>query len=280
MDRKETSSLFVTFLLALILSEVRLEKMMKNIFILKGCNSDGRDSRLFGERTEMKQLSFLALELERARRKKQALESLLERGKISQTVYDRLIGEVKEEIAMIEKKTELQAHEAAKRVDELRNVIQILERHLINLEINFSAGEIDEEQFKREKEIYASGIKSLGMEMESLERTLKGFPREEVEPEKGFHFYEGVGKPTGQVALSLEDFAKKARTVSIVCLEFHQERGDFANWIRDVFNEYSLAERIEKLKERGEKLRKKIIDTIEGPEQQYTFPCPNCGKVV
>lgn len=226
----------------------------------------------------MKKLSFLASELARAERKKRSLENLLETGKISQAVFDKLIGEVEEEIAETEKWRELQVHQTAQTVDRLKNIAEILERHLSKVEIDFSVGEIDEEQFKREKEIYDSGIKYLRMETESLERAFKMFSRKKVSPKKGFHFYEGIGRPTGQIALNLEDFAKKTRTIPLVCLEFHQERGDFANWIRDVFNEHSLAETIEKLKERGENLRRKIIEVIEGPEQSYTFPCPKCGK--
>jgi len=183
---------------------------------------------------------------------------------------------LKDKIVEIEKR-ELYMSEFDQKVNELKNIIEILEHCKIKVQINFSVGEIGEEQYRRQIEIYDAGIKSLRMEMESLG---KGFARKSVRPEKGFHFYEGIGKPTGQIALSLEDFAKKVRMVSIVSLEFHQDRGDFAKWIRDIFDENSLVATIENLKERGENLRRKIAEITERFEQDCNLPCPNCGKEV
>jgi len=226
----------------------------------------------------MKELTFLGSELERAKTKKQALENLFETRKISQMVYDRIAREVEEEITKIEKRTELQTHKISETIGELRNIIGLLEHHLTRIQIRFSVGEMDEKQFKREKDAYARGITSLRTQIGSLERALEGFSRREVGPEKAFHFYAAIGKPTGQMALSLEDFAKKVRIISVASLEFHQVRGDFANWIRDIFNELSLAEKIEKIEEKGESLRRRIIETLERPEQHHVVTCPSCGK--
>ncbi len=97
------------------------------------------------------------------------------------------------------------------------------------------------------------------------------------EPEKGFYFYEDIQKPIGEAALSIEEFAQKVRTLPIVSLEFHQGRGDFANWIREVFKDVSLAENIEMLNDRGEALRRSLIEAVEGPKKTLSVPCPECG---
>jgi len=143
-----------------------------------------------------------------------------------------------------------------------------LARKRKKLEASYKAGKISQST-------YEYIVKELTKAVVDLEVQTK-----EVSYERGFHFYEDAGKPTGQIALSLEDFARKVRDVSLASLEFHQERGDYANWIRDVFGEYSLAETVRNLKEKGEDLRKKILETIEGPQQNVVFLCPSCGKEV
>ncbi len=225
----------------------------------------------------MKKSSLLASELERAKRKKQALERLLETGKISQITYDKFMEEIDDEIGNIEERKSVYSRELAQRVKELENLIEIMKQYQAKVQIGFSAGEISEQQFKREKEIFESGTKELRREMESLQKATRRFARK-VRPEEGFLFYEGIGKPTGRIALSLEHFGKEVEQVPIISLEFHQERGDFARWIREIFGDHSVADKIEKIKEKGEKLRGRIVATIEGSENSQLSPCPNCGE--
>ncbi len=228
----------------------------------------------------MKRPNFLESELEKAKRQRRALRDLLEAGKISQVTYDHLIGGVEKEIAEIERRRTLLADETTLKMDDVKGLIESLERHLGNIQISYSAGEIEEDRFKREKEIYTSGIKSLRMRLANLGNALKELRRKVVEPERGFHFYENVGKSLDQVALSLEDFVEKVKRVPLASIEFHQERGDFAKWIRDVFMDHPLADAIEGLKEHGEELRRKIVETIKGPEKTAQAQCPACGTDV
>jgi len=223
---------------------------------------------------------FLEMELEKAERQRRALRDLLEAGKISQVTYDQVAGGVEKEIAEIERRRALLADETALKMDEVRGLIESLERQFADIQVSHSAGEMEEDRFQREKEIYTSGIKSLRMRLADIGNALKELRRKMVEPERGFHFYEDVGKSLGQVALSLEDFVEKVERVPIASIEFHQQRGDFANWIRDVIMDHPLADAIEGLKEHGEELRKKIIETIEGPEKPAQAQCPACGTDV
>jgi len=99
-------------------------------------------------------------------------------------------------------------------------------------------------------------------------------PRKGVVSESGFYFYEDIDKPLHKAAFNLEDFSEKIRKLAVVSLEFHQKRGDFARWIRDVFKETQLAEKIERIFETGEDLRRELLDALSNP---HTAECPTCG---
>jgi len=66
--------------------------------------------------------------------------------------------------------------------------------------------------------------------------------------DKAFFFYEDVGKPTGDFAISLSDFCNKINSINHKSLAFHLKRGDFENWIRETIGDNELAQRIRKLK--------------------------------
>jgi len=99
-------------------------------------------------------------------------------------------------------------------------------------------------------------------------------PKKEVTSEWGFYFYEDVGKPLFEAAFNLKDFWEKIRKVPIASLNFHQKRGDFAKWIRDVFKDPKLAEKIEKIHDTGEDLRRELLNSLRSQE---IAACPKCG---
>jgi len=66
--------------------------------------------------------------------------------------------------------------------------------------------------------------------------------------DKAFFFFEDIGKPTGQYAISLSDFSTKISKVPAKCLTFHLKRADFENWIRDIIGDPELSRRIWDLK--------------------------------
>ncbi len=101
-------------------------------------------------------------------------------------------------------------------------------------------------------------------------------PEEKVTPEWGFYFYEAFNKPLFEAAFNLEDLKKKIGKVPVASLEFHQNRGDFARWIRDVFKETQLAERIAKTTSMGEDLRLALLNALGNPE---VAECPECGTL-
>jgi hypothetical protein len=96
---------------------------------------------------------------------------------------------------------------------------------------------------------------------------------EKVTPEWGFYFYEAFNKPLFEAAFNLEELKKKMAKVPVASLEFHQNRGDFARWIRDVFKETQLAERIANICSTGEALRLELLNALGNPE---VAECPEC----
>ena len=98
-------------------------------------------------------------------------------------------------------------------------------------------------------------------------------PEEKVTPEWGFYFYEAFNKPLFEAAFNLDDLRKKIGKVPVASLEFHQNRGDFARWIRDVFKETQLAERISRMPSSGEALRLELLNALGNPE---VAECPEC----
>lgn len=65
-----------------------------------------------------------------------------------------------------------------------------------------------------------------------------------VNPDCGFHFYTAMGDYTGVTAVSLQDLADKMRSVGVGSIRFHYERGDFQKWVRTIFCDRELAEKI------------------------------------
>lgn len=99
-------------------------------------------------------------------------------------------------------------------------------------------------------------------------------PKKEVTSEWGFYFYLDIGRPLHEAAFNPKDLKEQIRKVPIVSLEFHQKRGDFATWFRNVFKDVQLAEAITKIHKTGEELRKELLSSLNGQEKAA---CPNCG---
>jgi hypothetical protein len=93
----------------------------------------------------------------------------------------------------------------------------------------------------------------------SLERSLS---QEEISKilgtvayERAFYFYDGVGKPNGEFAVSLSDFCSKINVVRPESLAFHLKRRDFQNWISEVVGDIELAKRMDKIQVKDNALR-------------------------
>jgi translation initiation factor 2 beta subunit (eIF-2beta)/eIF-5 len=96
------------------------------------------------------------------------------------------------------------------------------------------------------------------MSREVVQRILRKVPYTE-----GFRFSTGIGDYTGQVALSLEDFAEMLRQVDLKSIAFHMERRDFEKWVRYIFADEELAQAINRRTVfQGENLRKELVNIV------------------
>jgi len=90
--------------------------------------------------------------------------------------------------------------------------------------------------------------------------------------ETSFHFYEEVGKPTGQVATSLLDFCGKLASAQSLQLQaslvFHMKRGDFATWIKQSLGDNELADMIGKINANDQNLAEKLHQTVDNRIKQ------------
>jgi hypothetical protein len=87
-----------------------------------------------------------------------------------------------------------------------------------------------------------------------------------VRHDEGFLFFRGLGDFTGEIAISLADFAEKMRKVDVRSVDFHFKRQDFEKWLRDVIGDSDLSRRVGRItkESHGEKLRNKIIQIVKG----------------
>ena len=86
-----------------------------------------------------------------------------------------------------------------------------------------------------------------------------------LQKENEFHFYTGLGKPSGFSAESLKGFYEIVKRVAPESLDFHLYRADFENWIKATLKDAILTEELANLKVealKGEELRQKILKAI------------------
>jgi len=81
---------------------------------------------------------------------------------------------------------------------------------------------------------------------------------------EAFHFYAGVGQPTGDKAASLPELLQKTKTVKLESLAFHLQRKDFQNWLEKTVGDMKLARKISRMRvSQDDKIRGEIGAVIE-----------------
>ena len=123
-------------------------------------------------------------ELELAKKKKETLDDLLNTGKISQSTYDDLNKSITEAISEIETRQKALAGKMTAKITELEQQVKTLEKFLANAEIEYAAGEVDEELHERESSALTLGLETakqqLGVIKEAMKDLLPG--ETELEP--------------------------------------------------------------------------------------------------
>ena len=104
-------------------------------------------------------------EYELTQKKKQALDSLYENGKISQATRDSFDNDINAVITEIEKQQNALLAKMQEKTQELESQITTLERLLANYEIQHVVGEIEEEMYQREITLISTGLESARHEL-------------------------------------------------------------------------------------------------------------------
>jgi len=107
-------------------------------------------------------------ETEMAKKKKQALDNLLNTGRISQSTYDLFNSEIDEGIAEIERQQKGLLEKMNSKMEELEAQIKTLEMLLANFEIQHVTGEVDEEVYQSEMGILSMGIETAKQELDTV----------------------------------------------------------------------------------------------------------------
>jgi len=138
-------------------------------------------------------------ELELAKKKKQALDDLFNTGKISQSTYDDLNKSLSEAIAEIEARQKGLAEKMTTKITDLEQQIKTLEKFLANTEIEYVAGEIDEELRERESSALTLGLEAAKQQLDVIKEAISDlFPEEAtfVPPPPPAETVEQVGEET------------------------------------------------------------------------------------
>jgi len=141
----------------------------------------------------------LSEEYETAKKKKQALDGLLDTGKISQSTYDLFNTEIAEAVTDIEKQQKALLQKMDAKMCELEEQIKTLEILLANFEIQHVTGEVDEEVYQREINVISIGLETSRQELEAIRSAtdqLLGGNVSIRQPTESFEAAEKQAKPT------------------------------------------------------------------------------------
>ena len=143
-------------------------------------------------------------EYEVARKKRQALDNLLSVGRISQSTHGIFNKEIDDAISEIEKQQKALLEKMAAKVVELEGQVKTLEILLANFEIRHVTGEIGDEAYQRESDLFAAGLDAAKHELEevkeaadqlatgefTVEEEIEQQPEENVAPQPEAKFLE------------------------------------------------------------------------------------------
>ena len=113
------------------------------------------------------------------RKKKQVLDDLFNQGRISQSTYESLSKELTDTITEIEARRKALAEKITSKISELEQQITVLETFLANSEIQYAAGEIDEELHQRETNAFALGLEATKQQLSAVKEIVGGLIPEE-----------------------------------------------------------------------------------------------------
>lgn len=124
----------------------------------------------------------ISKDLELSKKKKHVLDDLLNEGKISQSTYESLNKELMDAITDIEARRKALAEKITSKIGELEQQITVLEMFLATSEIQYAAGEIDEELHQHESNAFALGLDATKQELNAVKEIVGELIPEEPVP--------------------------------------------------------------------------------------------------
>lgn len=119
-------------------------------------------------------------EYELSKKKKQALGSLLETGKISQSTHSLFTREIDEAVAEIDGQRKALLGKMASKAMELEEQIRTLEILLANFEIQHVTSEVDDDTYNRETELLYTGMTMAKKELEDVQTAVNQLSSEDL----------------------------------------------------------------------------------------------------
>jgi negative regulator of replication initiation len=115
----------------------------------------------------------LGKEMDGVRRRAKALQDLTREGEIPRTLYDEMMGKYTDEATKIQSSYKSLAEGMVVRIGELEGQKEDIERFLVDIKVQYRAGEIDEAAYKVAAESCQGMQKRNQQEMDDLSRMLK-----------------------------------------------------------------------------------------------------------
>ncbi|UCD26178.1 MAG: CdvA-like protein, partial [Candidatus Bathyarchaeota archaeon] len=159
--------------------------------------------------------------MELARKKKQALDQLFNSGKISASTYESLDKELKGIISEVEARQKDLADKMTSKIGNLEDQISTLEIFLANSEIQYAAGEIDDDLHANGSSAFSLGLDSVKKQLTAIREVVTSIMPEVVAPTPPSTTTETEEAPTtGDVVeeaaeISLETPVEEAAEVTI-----------------------------------------------------------------
>jgi len=118
--------------------------------------------------------SFAAVcsELDLAKRKKQALDELLAKNRMSQPTYEHLVGSLNENITDLESHQRTLMQKMTDRADELEKQAELLKLFLVSLEMRNIAKELKQETYDKNKQTLEIGLEATENELAEIKNAL------------------------------------------------------------------------------------------------------------
>lgn len=139
-------------------------------------------SRCIGLVTWKDSFERLNMELDIAKRKQIALDSLYDTGRISQFTYECLNKELGQEFDDIESRRKALNEKMSRKLNEFEEQRIALEMFLANNELAYVAGEIDGEVYARQSNVLDLGLETTKQEVTSIKEVIVRLVPKEAEP--------------------------------------------------------------------------------------------------